>query len=876
LHALARRGALLAAAAGAASLASPWRPAPPGREGAVSAAAAAPAPSPAASAQAPAPPPRLSLRARVASVGGRPPDPGRATSFAWQRPGGGAVKAQGAQPSPWLDMTPAQVERFLARDRNLLKRGLPLVAPLSVQPVTQPTRLAFEARFEGQPGSFSFEAELYGPRATVAVAREGARWVAETTAAYNRRYWPDFAAAALPEADRPRHFPFGDTFVELSDDVTAFREASAALRSVGVNALNLTLSPASRAALAGTGARLSLAVYAPPGGPFDYKGGAAGADLDAWAEAQFKPYREAGFAPGDVALFGIGDEPAWYYPTVFDELAQSPGGLGRFRAYLRAQGLTPAQLGAPSWAAVAPLGRAGVRDDATRRRFYWTARFFSFDSARHFAEATRALERAIRPGVPTYVNWNNFGGSLYNAGSWADNNPQRNSPDAGMGGHDWFEFARQRGSTYLWTEGWFGDDYAWRWPFYFGKLLSAAEHAGLQAGGMLTPRVTGKRRRDVFEQQALALVGSGAKAAALFAFGPEYNFPGNCYSEVAGRVADVAAALRLIARAEDVLWPGRRPPPAVALVTPRSSRLWDPPGPLDFTNTNQNGHHPHYAAEVADLFLALQHANVPVDFVDEDELTAAGLARYKAVYLTEPAVPEEGLKALGAWVRGGGTLVTVLGAGTADRYDRPTAALSSVTGVEQDDPSAARLVLPRGGAGRPTGRVRAAGPEGPLVGPSKRLRRHRGEALARFDDGAPAIVRREVGGGRHVHFDFFPGISYLFSTGAKVDELPVALSEAMRRWIVDPALAAGVEPPVRTDVDLVDAPLLLSPTGAAITLLNWTGGPVDDLTVRASLPFVPRAVRSVRRGPVPFEVAPGGVVVHLPLADGSDVLAIYP
>jgi hypothetical protein len=155
------------------------------------------------------------------------------------------------------------------------------------------------------------------------------------------------------------------------------------------------------------------------------------------------------------------------------------------------------------------------------------------------------------------------------------------------------------------------------------------------------------------------------------------------------------------------------------------------------------------------------------------------------------------------------------------------------------------------------------------------MRRHKGKAVAWFEDGAPAIVEREVGRGRHVHFDFFPGVSYFFSSRAKNDHLPVAFSEALRRWIVAPALAAGATPPVRADVELVETPLLLSPEGAALTLLNWTGGPVDDFGLTLALPFAPRSVRSARRGALPFEIVPGGVKVRLPLG-GSDVLAVKP
>ncbi len=890
------RAALLLGAVGAAGLASPCI-APPGEASgplahaapSPSARAAAPAASgarlaapatpgahaaPAASSAAAVPAPtRVSFRGRVVAVGGKPPEPAREFTFDWQTTAGQAVKTHGDAFSPWSTMGPREVEAFETLNRGRAERGIPMRMLLRLRgPMTEPTRVEIELAHEGAPAPARLAFDLFGPRMAPLLVREGAGWRATSSAAYNRRYWAAFAGAALPEHERPKRFIVADRLVDAGDDLTSYREGLAALRSIGVNTFGVPAAAALRASGALDGARVQLGVYAPPGYAFDYAGKASPPELKTWAEGQFKPYRDAGFSPDDVALFALSDEPGWYYPATLDDLAANPGGLARFRAYLRGKGLSPGELGAARWADVGPLGRSGAIDSKGARRHYWTARFLSRDSARHFSEATRAIEGAVRPGLPVFTNWNFFAGRLITPGK-GGNNQRREHPDAAIAGHDWFDFARQRGGTMLWTEGWFGDDRAFLWPFYLGKLASAANQGGLATGAYLVPRARGKRGLEGFEQQALALVGSGAKAIGLFVFGPEYQFPGNGWSESPERAEHIASALRLVARAEDVLWPGKRPPAEVAIVVPRSAYVWDEVGVADAVNTNPNLVHPEYSAEVADLFFAFAHANVPVDFVDEDDLSAAGLARFKAVYLTEPDVPEEGLKALGAWARAGGTLVTVLDAGTGDRYGRPTTALSSLTGVEQGRAPGRVLLTAKGPA--PGGRVRGAGPEGPVLGSKGHLRRHKGEALAWFDDGAPAIVRRAIGRGRHVHFDFFPGLSYYFSSREKRAELPVAFSEALRRWVVDPALEAGAKPPVRADVELVEGSLLLSPEGAALTLLNWTGDALGELALHVTLPFAPRSVRSARLGPLPFEVEPGGVALRLALG-GSDVLAIKP
>ncbi|MCS7160737.1 MAG: hypothetical protein RMJ19_09725, partial [Gemmatales bacterium] len=101
---------------------------------------------------------------------------------------------------------------------------------------------------------------------------------------------------------------------------------------------------------------------------------------------------------------------------------------------------------------------------------------------------------------------------------------------------------------------------------------------------------------------------------------------------------------------------------------PRSAQVWDckdmpiAQGISDATNTNLNRATVDYMAEVFDIYLALQHANIPVDFIDEDDLTTKGLNNYRVIYVTEPDVPREGLEALISRMRNGGTLVTITNA----------------------------------------------------------------------------------------------------------------------------------------------------------------------------------------------------------------------
>src|SRR5262249_54476137 len=157
---------------------------------------------------------------------------------------------------------------------------------------------------------------------------------------------------------------------------------------------------------------------------------------------------------------------------------------------------------------------------------------------------------------------------------------------------------------------------------YAAKLHSAGRASGVPFGGYVVGRTAGDRDAGIL-QKVLTLIGSGGKGLNYYTFGPEYNFPGNCYSERAGLLRKIAEANRMLGAAEDLLWPGRRVPAQVAILMPRSAQPWDArdvPLPMmiqDATNNQLNRQTVDYMAEVFDLYLALEHANIPVEFVDE-------------------------------------------------------------------------------------------------------------------------------------------------------------------------------------------------------------------------------------------------------------------
>jgi hypothetical protein len=810
----------------------------------------------------------------VLAAGGQPPA-GKQSSFAFNVPGA-AGKAAGGAWSDWLRFARPQVEAELRTYPAMYMGRFPLVIHLQTAGVVDPTVLQAELRFDENDASTILQAELFGPSLGIMLWRDdGKQPHAATMAEYNRRYCQVLDNPSFPTSERPKRFPLVDRFIGGDDDRRDWGQGIQQLARAGLTAVSLPPIRPIRDLLRKAGLqRTAWAVYNPPGYAFDYDPSVTPASIDAWARRQARPYLDAGYARQDMALFAMSDEPGWYFPSMFRPLAANPVLLGRFHDYLKAQGLTPAALGGTSWEGLRPIGRSHVTDLHSRRLFYWSMRFFSWDSSRHFARCTRALETAFYPGLPISTNWNFFSGRFYVPGPVASN-PDKTNPDAAMGGHDWFEFGRLRGCTALWTEDWFSDGMAYQWSLYCAKMRCAAALGGVQFGGYVVPRAGGETP-DGLLQKALCIIGSGGKAITYYTFGPEYNFPGNCYSDRPDLLRKIAESNYLIGRAEELLWPGRRPRSQVAILAPRSAELWDerdmsrPVQIQDATNTNQNAGTVDYMAEMADLYLALQHQNIPVDFVDEDQLSRASLQPYRVLYVTEPDIPAEAQEGVAAWVRAGGTLVTVTGAGTRDRYDEPCRTLCDLAGIRERPRG--RLLVPAlaslGSAGHGQGVCGGFA----AVGPRGVVRVLLGQIEASFEDGSPAVVQRRVGRGRTLYYAWMPGLSYARSSRTTVGGLPAGFSETVRRWIVHPVRLAGVQPPVAVNRAMVETPILLSPHGAAVTLLNWTDQALGRVNLRVHLPRPIRSVESVRQGRLRFQRTGDGVSCSLPLGAADIVM----
>jgi len=814
--------------------------------------------------------PLFQLRARVTKAGGARPTT-QLFTYRWQKQ---SVKVRGKGWSPWLDFSSADAQAALRVYSNRVRRHFPIMLMLQVTPAVDPTSISVQVRFSGASQTIDLHGNLFGPRLGIMVWRDksgGAPRIA-TMAGYDKSYWHEFDTAALRPSQRPKRFLIVDRFIGGDNDYADWEQGISHLAETGITALNVPPSPPLRSMLRKAGLRRIALAGGIAGGPLGLKSDRA--KVEKWSSGFAERYQKAGYKPGDFSLFGLADEPGWYYPSVLEVADGDPELLETFRHYLAEQHLTPAMLGAAHWEQIHPIGHGKVSAGtpvATRRLFYWTCRFFSWYAAKHMREGTIQLHQAFTPELKTFSNWNNFAGQFYFEGFRAKN-PSPSSPDAAMGAPDWFEVGRMHATDLLWTEDWFGNNRAYQWSFYAAKLRSIAYKNGLEFGGYVIPRTAGEPM-DGMVQKVLSLVGSGAKAVFYYNFGPDYNFPGNCYSEVPGMPAQLARADGMIAKAEDVMWPGRVPQAQVAILQPRSAEVWDGlhiprmSAVVGATNTNPNGATLDYMAEIFDEYLALEMSDVPADFVSEDGLADGTLNHYKVLYITEPDIPVKGQRAIAQWVKNGGTLAMVPGAAQGDRYDEPVTILTSLSG----SPWRSRAYVPNVLKLKQTETIGTVpvfgGPPAPAA---------IGKAVSFFSDKIPAIQQDHVGKGNVIYYTYFPGLSFAhFALNARLELQQGTEADALRRQVLAPVRTADVMSPVQVNTAYVETPVLESSAGAAITFLNWTGHDLPSVRVTFHAPFRIARAESVTKGRIQFRQQGDRVTFSLPLG-AADVVELKP
>jgi hypothetical protein len=303
-------------------------------------------------------------------------------------------------------------------------------------------------------------------------------------------------------------------------------------------------------------------------------------------------------------------------------------------------------------------------------------------------------------------------------------------------------------------------------------------------------------------------------------------------------------------------------------------------------------------------WLALTHAQVPVDVVGERQAERGALDGYKVCYLSGPNLSRAAAEKLAAWLRAGGTLWLSAGAAARDEFNRPLETIESLLPAKRGECRDVQSHLSAGGFLRllsAKDHVKGAGFEAEVLSVRQTLEpTDGGEVLAKFDDGSPALVRNAVGKGTVYTVGFLPGLAYVKpalvarhaldeKVAAGATDLPADTAamaarsanpwefpETIRRSILAPVEAAGVKRPIRCDVPLVDAVFMPHPKGLLVPLANYTNRPLDRVTLSIDVPGNIARVESAIRGSISFrQVSERRIEVVLPLESNDFLKLLY-
>jgi len=324
------------------------------------------------------------------------------------------------------------------------------------------------------------------------------------------------------------------------------------------------------------------------------------------------------------------------------------------------------------------------------------------------------------------------------------------------------------------------------------------------------------------------------------------------------------------------------------------------------------------------LYFALRHAQIPVDFLSEDDVIDGRAKEYKLIYVTQQYLNSKCLDSLQKWCEQGGTVVAMAGGGFWNEFQKENPAAAKfygATGAKIDtDPALVSKYLTKENVPflskhdlplyEPIDSVQWSirglpkkepdpnpSPDHifnvPVIAWKQPLTATDGTVIGKFKDGSPAVVVKKHGSGRAILFGFLPGQGYIKSglpvrpvdRGANAESFAHFLPNSMRAPLLvrltDDFLGfAGrdAKPVISTnslvETTCIDTPAKDGqPAKLAVPLINWSGSELTSFTVTIRGVDKVSKVRSVERGELKYTLTKGNLVIEMPL-DVADMLLI--
>jgi beta-galactosidase GanA len=254
-------------------------------------------------------------------------------------------------------------------------------------------------------------------------------------------------------------------------------------------------------------------------------------------------------------------------------------------------------------------------------------------------------------------------------------------------------------------------------------------------------------------------------------------------------------------------------------------------------------------------YAALQRAHIPLDFVHLDELKSGAAQRYSVLYLPYSyALDDQAVEALRNYVRNGGTLWADGLPAWKNEYGevrpRIPGALGNVFGADAAEVEPVEKPYSVTAANEQAGELWKL----PLVMKG-------GQVLVRDREGKPFAVRHQFGKGQAIYYATALTLAYRERN-----------NEQVKKWIVQPALAANSGTPVKLEKGSgrISFRTLEGPGKAFAVLSNW--GPADTVVVSFAGDYA-RVVNELSGASLKLNKTNGNTVVTMPLsADGVLVL----
>ena len=341
-------------------------------------------------------------------------------------------------------------------------------------------------------------------------------------------------------------------------------------------------------------------------------------------------------------------------------------------------------------------------------------------------------------------------------------------------------------------------------------------------------------RPDTWRRLFYGALGHGMQIVNLFEFRPVQAAYTENYVNNFDNYATVLTGFRELGLFEDVVWNGRPRPAQAGLWFSETGDVW-------------GDSHGSFAAGKRSLYLAIRHAQIPLDFLVEADALDGTLAKYKVLYLADKHVSRAASSKIAKWVKAGGRLFATAGAGTLDEYDRPNEILLPLLGIELkgiEEPDGAQIDMIRQDMAftKSIAETSWDGAKLPVLSVRAKLKAKGGEVLAKFANGSPAIVRSTPGKGETLSCAFLPGSptimvpSRLSPPTVQAPPIPSAtftppISTPRSAELIARS-ARDLLRPVTCSEPLVESCIVETKTASVITLANWSKGPVKNLEVK--------------------------------------------